>query len=82
MRDENMCWDLMPNNRMSVGVWKTLADKRAGREPAMRFFLGEAIENAGRKNVMKHVKECDRSPWLPNWAEPYDATFKALKNSR
>jgi hypothetical protein len=33
------------------------------------MFLGEAIESAGRENIMKHVRECDRSPWLHKWNE-------------
>jgi hypothetical protein len=45
----------------------------------MRIFVGEAMECAGRKAVMQHVKECDRSPWLPRWKEDYHKTFNALK---
>jgi len=82
MRNPNMCWDLLPDNRMIVGIWATEAAKLAGQDPAMTFFLGEAIENAGRKNVMKHVKECNSSPWLRNWNQAYDNTFKILKDSK
>jgi len=35
----------------------------------MHFFLGEAMEGAGRKRVMAHVRECDHSPWLKEWQE-------------
>lgn len=31
------------------------------------LFLGEAMEYAGREAVMKHVAECDRTPWLRQW---------------
>lgn len=34
---------------------------------AFSISLHEAIESAGRKNIMKHVAECDRTPWLKNW---------------
>ena len=33
----------------------------------MHFFLGEAMEGAGRKRVMAHVRECDHSPWMKEW---------------
>jgi len=35
----------------------------------MHFFLGEAMEGAGRARVMSHVRECDHSPWLSQWRE-------------
>lgn len=35
----------------------------------MHFFMGEGMEGAGRKRVMAHVRECDRSPWLKEWVE-------------
>ena len=35
----------------------------------MRFFIGEAMEGAGRVRVMRHVRECDRSPWLKEWRD-------------
>lgn len=73
-----MAWDIMPDNPMTVGVWQSAADKKRGMPPDMRIFVGEIIENAGRKGVMKHVKECDNSPWLPNWKEDYHKTFNAL----
>lgn len=33
----------------------------------MSLFMGEAMELAGRKRVMQHVAECDRTPWLRKW---------------
>jgi hypothetical protein len=35
----------------------------------MHFFLGEAMESAGRKRVMAHIRECEHSPWLTEWYE-------------
>jgi hypothetical protein len=32
-----------------------------------RFYIGEAMEGAGRERVMSHVRECDHSPWLKEW---------------
>ena len=46
--------------------------KRQG-QPLMRFFIGEAMEGAGRKRVMAHVRECDHSPWLKEWREHAEA---------
>jgi hypothetical protein len=31
------------------------------------IFIGEAMESTPRSLVMKHVDECDRSPWLTKW---------------
>ena len=42
--------------------------KRQG-QPLMRFFIGEAMEGAGRKRVMTHVRDCDNSSWLKEWRE-------------
>jgi len=74
-----MVWDVMPDEPMMVGIWLTKAARDANEAPAMRMFVGEIIENAGRKGVMQHVKECDRSPWLRSWKEDYHKTFDALK---
>jgi hypothetical protein len=38
-------------------------------QPLMRFFIGEAMEGAGRARVMAHVRECDNSPWMTEWIE-------------
>jgi hypothetical protein len=31
------------------------------------IFIGEAMEATSRALVIKHVDECDRSPWLTKW---------------
>ncbi len=31
------------------------------------IFIGEAMELAGRRAIMRHAKECDNSPWLKKW---------------
>lgn len=59
MYDE-FSWDLDKTDPMIVVI------KHHGA-PVMRFFLGEAIESAGRQRVMAHVRECDHSPWLVQW---------------
>jgi hypothetical protein len=35
----------------------------------MKLSLHEAIESAGYNNIMKHVRECNRTPWLKRWQE-------------
>jgi hypothetical protein len=45
----------------------------------MGIFLGEAMESAGRTQVMRHVKECDNTPWLMRW---HDDPFEIIKNSK
>lgn len=42
--------------------------KRQG-QPLMRFFIGEAMEGAGRRRIMAHIRECDHSSWLTGWRE-------------
>lgn len=42
---------------------------RDGHTVVMSIFLGEAMELAGRRQVMKHVAECDRSLWLHDWQQ-------------
>jgi len=79
MIKHDMSWDVMPDDPMIIGIWLTEAARDANEAPAMRIFVGEAMECAGRKAVMQHVKECDRSPWLPRWKEDYHKTFNALK---
>jgi len=32
--------------------------------------LGEAIEQLPRYEIMKIVKNCDKTPWLRNWHRP------------
>lgn len=33
----------------------------------MSLFIGEAMEGAGRDFCVRHIKECDSSPWLEEW---------------
>ena len=35
----------------------------------MKISLHEAIESAGYNNIMKHVRECNRTHWLKKWQE-------------
>lgn len=35
----------------------------------MRIGLEEAIESSSRTAILKHIAECDRTPWLKRWQE-------------
>jgi hypothetical protein len=46
----------------------------------MELSIHEAMEFAGRKNIMAHVRECDRTPWLSRWTEEaMDDVVEVLK---
>ena len=57
---EEFTWDNAKHDPMIVEI------KHHGRV-ILHFFLGEAMEGAGRKRVMAHVRECDHSPWMKEW---------------
>ena len=57
---EEFTWDNAKHDPMIVEI------KYHGRV-VLHFFLGEAMEGAGRKRVMAHVRECDHSPWMKEW---------------
>jgi len=57
----------------------TVIIKRNG-QIVMSLSLYEAIESAGYKNIMKHVQECNRTPWLKRWqAERMEDVVSTLK---
>lgn len=67
-------WDNDNDNPMRINI-------TCNGGVVMHFFLGEAMENAGRNEVMSHVRECDSSPWLGVWYDlAVEATFGALKS--
>ena len=53
-------WDLHPTKPMIMVIYNY-------GQPIMSIFIGEAIEAAGYKEVMKHIRECDDTPWLTKW---------------
>lgn len=53
-------WDSHPTDPMIFVIYHW-------GKPVMSFFLGEAIEAAGYAAVMKHVNECNNTPWLRKW---------------
>ncbi len=62
MHDDGYTWAIDDDEPMIMVI------KHYGAT-VMRIFLGEAIESMGRESVMRHVRECDRSPWLKQWRE-------------
>ena len=61
-------WNMHPKDRMSMVIYHW-------GQPVMSIFLGEAMESAGRNNVLKHVVECDNSYWLKQWQQEKNAVI-------
>jgi hypothetical protein len=55
-------WNLHPTDKMSIVIYHW-------SKPVMRFSLCEAIESSSRNEVLKHIVECDNTPWLKAWQE-------------
>lgn len=53
-------WDLDKDDPMIINVFHN-------GNKVLCLFIGEAMESAGREAIMKHVHECDATPWLKNW---------------
>lgn len=58
--NDNYSWDLSKTDPMIIEI-------RKDGIKLFSLFIGEAMESAGRRAIMKHVKECDNSPWLKKW---------------
>jgi hypothetical protein len=70
---EEYSWDMDPTDRMFIVI------KHHG-EKLFRLSLCEAIESSNRTEVMKHIRECDRTPWLKHWHESaMDEEVRILK---
>ncbi len=57
-----LSWNIRPDDRMIIDI------KYNGIK-VMGISLHEAIESSDRQRVLKHIKECDRTPWLKRWHE-------------
>jgi len=55
-------WDLHPTDSMAMVVYHW-------GKPVMRLSMHEAIESCSRSEIIKHIKECDNTPWLKRWQE-------------
>jgi hypothetical protein len=60
--NNDLTWDNAKHDPMIIEI------KHHGHV-VLHFFLGEAMEGAGRQRVMSHVRACDHSPWLKEWRE-------------
>jgi len=54
---------------------------KAGMDVVMTISVAEVIESCRRKDIMRHIKECDRTPWLKNWGAA-DEIVDILKGKR
>ena len=57
---EEYSWDIDDIDKMIIVI------KHRG-EKLFSLSLHEAIESCSRHAILKHVKECDRTPWLKRW---------------
>ena len=62
---------------MIVNVYQTHQDYENDL-PVLRISVHEIIEFAGRKLIMDHVRECDRSEWLVEWQHERLVEFSEL----
>jgi len=70
---DNYSWDLSKTDPMIIEI------KKDGVR-LFSIFIGEAMESAGRRAIMKHVRECDRSHWIKKWhMDAMDEVVEILK---
>jgi hypothetical protein len=60
MKKQEYSWDFRKNDPMMIDI-------KLNNELLFSIYVGEIIESAGRKHVMKHVKVCEDTPWLSKW---------------
>lgn len=67
-------WNMHPTDPMSIVVYHW-------SKPVMRLSLHEALESSSRKEIIKHIIECDNTPWLTNWQkEKKDMEYATVMN--
>lgn len=58
---------------MSIYSWELehpmLITVRCQGRPVLRLSVHEVIESCSRNDIVAHVAECDRTPWLRRWTE-------------
>ena len=73
--NDNYSWDLSKTDPMIIEI-------RKDGIKLFSIFIGEAMESAGRHAIMKHIKECDSSPWLKTWhTDAMDEVAEILKGN-
>ena len=73
MNENNLSWDINPGSMIIEIKYKG--------QRVMGIFLGEAMETAGRKAIMRHVKECDSCTYLKYWGAD-EAIIDTLKGDK
>lgn len=61
-------WNMHPTDPMAIVIYHW-------RKPVMCFSLHEAIESSSRTEILKHIAECDATPWLHRWQEEKHAAL-------
>jgi hypothetical protein len=57
---EEYSWSMNDRDKMIIDI-KYLGNK------LFSISLHEAIESSSRNAVLKHVRDCDNTPWLRRW---------------
>lgn len=66
-------WTISPDDPMLMLI------KHHGKT-VMRIGMHEAVESSSRTAILKHIVECDRTPWLTRWQqEKHDFLVEVLK---
>ena len=61
-------WGMHPEDLMCIVIYHW-------NKPVMCLSLHEAIESSDRAAVIKHIEECDNSPWIHHWQKQRHAAI-------
>ncbi len=66
-------WTISPDDPMLILVMHQ-------GKTVMRIGMHEAVESSSRTQILKHIAECDRTPWLKQWQkEKHESMIELLK---
>ena len=55
-------WTISPDDPMLILI-------KHNDKIVMRIGVHEVVESSSRNEILKHIAECDRTPWLKRWQE-------------
>jgi hypothetical protein len=67
-------WTIRKDDRM-------LVDIQHNDTIIMTIYVGEIMEYVGRKDIMDHVRVCDKTPWLTKWLTPTEIAVRKTFNT-
>lgn len=72
--NQQFLWNMHPTDPMAIVIYHW-------GEPVMCISLHEAIESSSRSEVIKHIIECDNTPYLHRWQkQKKDAEYADVVN--